>query len=193
MAAAVGPQHSQPSPPPPPQINTLFPSPKVNGSIKGGVTLLRMKRPSGANAAAPLDLTVSYVDREGQQFRWGRGRSRERGRSRAGPLRGLQSPPPGHPLALAPQPASHTTCPGTRPPTHPPALPPPSSKRTVDLPKEASQADGAGPAAFYQSTGIEKAVALARYTDLLHTWWVDGRACMYLVGRALGVNLPPTA
>lgn len=56
--------------PPPPQINTFFPAPKVNGSIKGGVVLLRMKRPDGG--AAPLELSVSYEDREGQKFRWGR-------------------------------------------------------------------------------------------------------------------------
>lgn len=57
-------------PSPLPQVNTLFPAPKVNGSIKGGVVLLRMKRPEKADT--PLDLSVSYVDREGQKFRRGR-------------------------------------------------------------------------------------------------------------------------
>jgi Ca-activated chloride channel family protein len=52
-----------------------------------------------------------------------------------------------------------------------PACPLPlhSSKRTVELPAEA--ADGSKP--YYASTGIEKAVALARYTDLMHTWLLD--------------------
>ena len=49
------------------QVNTLFPAPKVNGSIKGGVVLLRMKRPEKADT--PLELSVSYVDREGQKYR----------------------------------------------------------------------------------------------------------------------------
>lgn len=53
----------------------------------------------------------------------------------------------------------------------------PSSKRTVQLPAgaaaaEGAPADGAQAASFYQSTGLEKAVALARYSDLMHTWWV---------------------
>lgn len=38
----------------------------------------------------------------------------------------------------------------------------------MELPAEV--ADGSKP--YYASTGIEKAVALARYTDLMHTWWV---------------------
>ncbi len=55
------------------QVNTLFPAPKVNGSIKGGVVLLRMKRPDKADT--PLELSVSYVDRQGQKYRWDGGRS----------------------------------------------------------------------------------------------------------------------
>lgn len=41
----------------------------------------------------------------------------------------------------------------------------------MKLPEGAAATDGG---AYYQSTGVEKAVALARYTDLMHTWWVGG-------------------
>ena len=44
-----------------------------------------------------------------------------------------------------------------------------SSQRTVEVP--AAAADGGQP--FYSSTGVEKAVALARYSDLMHTWLLD--------------------
>ena len=51
-------------------MHTLFPSPKTEQGIKGGVVLLRLNPPNnGANV--PLRLAVSYVDREGRQFRWG--------------------------------------------------------------------------------------------------------------------------
>ncbi len=51
-----------------PQVNTLFPSPKTEEGIKGGVVLLRMRPPTTGNR--PLQLTVTYTDREGKQFRW---------------------------------------------------------------------------------------------------------------------------
>lgn len=51
------------------QVSTLFPSPKTEEGIKGGVVLLRMRPPTAGNT--PLQLTISYTDREGKQFRWG--------------------------------------------------------------------------------------------------------------------------
>ena len=51
-------------------MHTLFPSPKTEEGIKGGVVLLRLRPPAnGANT--PLRLAVTYADREGRQFRWG--------------------------------------------------------------------------------------------------------------------------
>jgi hypothetical protein len=49
------------------QVNTLFPSPKTEEGIKGGVVLLRMQPPNTANA--PLRLTVTYTDRAGKTYR----------------------------------------------------------------------------------------------------------------------------
>jgi Ca-activated chloride channel family protein len=49
------------------QVNTLFPAPKTEEGIKGGVVLLRMRPPTAGNA--PLQLTVTYTDRAGQTFR----------------------------------------------------------------------------------------------------------------------------
>ena len=52
----------------PAQVHTLFPSPKTEQGIKGGVVLLRLRPPAnGANT--PLRLAVTYADREGKQFR----------------------------------------------------------------------------------------------------------------------------
>ena len=48
-------------------MSTLFPSPKTDQGIKGGVVLLRMKPPAAGNA--PLQLTVTYTDRQGKQYR----------------------------------------------------------------------------------------------------------------------------
>ncbi|KAL4859210.1 Sister chromatid cohesion protein PDS5 B-B [Chlorella vulgaris] len=48
------------------QVNTLFPAPKTEEGIKGGVVLLRMRPPTAGNA--PLQLTVTYTDRAGQTF-----------------------------------------------------------------------------------------------------------------------------
>ena len=49
------------------QVHTLFPSPKTEEGVKGGVVLLRMLPPEGGEA--PLGLEVSYVNREGDKFR----------------------------------------------------------------------------------------------------------------------------
>jgi hypothetical protein len=49
------------------QVNTLFPSPRTDQGIKGGVVLLRMGPPP-QGADAPLRLTVTYTDRSGQHF-----------------------------------------------------------------------------------------------------------------------------
>jgi hypothetical protein len=54
------------------QINTLFPSPKTEEGIKGGVVLLRMRPPVAGANSTPLQLSVTYTDREGKQFRCGR-------------------------------------------------------------------------------------------------------------------------
>ena len=65
---ASQPTHPTPPPPPAPQVHTLFPSPKTEEGIKGGVVLLRLRPPAnGANT--PLRLAVTYSDREGKQFR----------------------------------------------------------------------------------------------------------------------------
>ena len=50
-------------------MNTLFPSPKTEQGIKGGVVLLRMAPPP-AGAHVPLQLAVTYTDRAGKGFRW---------------------------------------------------------------------------------------------------------------------------
>lgn len=49
-----------------PQIHTLFPSPKTEEGIKGGVVLLRMRPPLGGNR--PLQLAVNYADRVGKRY-----------------------------------------------------------------------------------------------------------------------------
>jgi len=50
-----------------PQIHTLFPSPKTEEGIKGGVVLMRMRAPTSGNT--PLTLTVTYTDRENKHHR----------------------------------------------------------------------------------------------------------------------------
>lgn len=95
------------------RVNTLFPSPKSEQGIKGGVVLLRMQAPQGGPTAVPLNLQASYSDRQGKNY---------------------------------------------------------ASKRLVSIP-EPALTTGAGP--FYQSTGVRKAVLLARYTDLVRNWLID--------------------
>ena len=56
-----------------------------------------------------------------------------------------------------------------------------STKRTVGLPPELTSAAPTGAATnYYQSSGVQKAVTLARYTDLLHGWsvWLVGCRCL---------------
>ncbi|KAL4458688.1 hypothetical protein ABPG75_013553 [Micractinium tetrahymenae] len=95
------------------RIDTLFPSPKTEQGIKGGVVLLRMAPPQGGSR--PLQLAVGYTDREGRQY---------------------------------------------------------STKRTVAFPQQAASA-AAGGGSFFESSGVEKAVLLARYADMLEGWLVD--------------------
>lgn len=96
------------------RVNTLFPSPKTEQGIKGGVMLLRVAPPTGGLNAVPLVLDVSYTDRSG-----------------------------------------NTT----------------TSKRSVDVsPQALGTANGTQ---YFQSTGVRKAVLLARYTDLLRNWLID--------------------
>ncbi|KAL4420138.1 hypothetical protein ABPG77_010354 [Micractinium sp. CCAP 211/92] len=49
-----------------------------------------------------------------------------------------------------------------------------STKRTVGLPQQAAEAASGGGGTFFESSGVEKAVLLARYTDILHDWLLDG-------------------
>lgn len=49
------------------EINTLFPSPTTdNGETKGGITILKLKKKS--EGSSNIDLTVSYKDRNGNEF-----------------------------------------------------------------------------------------------------------------------------
>ena len=95
------------------RVNTLFPSPKTEEGIKGGVVLLRMSVPEAGANAVPLTLDASYTNRNGERF---------------------------------------------------------TTKRDVALPAE-TLTTGAGP--FYQSTGVRKAILLARYTDISRNWLID--------------------
>ena len=95
------------------RVNTLFPSPKSEQGIKGGVVLLRMQVPQGGATAVPLNLEASYSDRQGKTY---------------------------------------------------------STKRAVSI-SESALTSGSG--AFYQSSGVRKAVLLARYTDLVRNWLID--------------------
>lgn len=95
-----------------PQVKTLFPSPKQDAAIKGGVVLVRLLRPLAVNT--PLQLVASYRDRT---------------------------------AFVRKRPASATT-------------------RTVP----AANLGSAGSGASYQSSGVRKAILLARYTDLLRGW-----------------------
>lgn len=98
------------------KVLTLFPSPKTEEGIKGGVVLLRMQPPPGRTLATaqPLKLSARYTDRSGKKF---------------------------------------------------------DTVRTVQVPAAAKTG-----AAFFQSSGVRKAVALARLTDALQLWLVDSWA-----------------
>ena len=48
------------------RASTLFPSPKTEEGVKGGVVLLRLAPPA-AGANAPLQLAVTYSDRGGRE------------------------------------------------------------------------------------------------------------------------------
>uniref|UniRef100_A0A1D2A177 VWFA domain-containing protein n=2 Tax=Auxenochlorella protothecoides TaxID=3075 RepID=A0A1D2A177_AUXPR len=113
-------------------VKTLFPSPKEDAAIKGGVVLVRMLRPAAANT--PLQLVASYRDRT---------------------------------AFVRKRPASNTT-------------------RTVP----AGDLGATGPGASYQSSGVRKAILLARYTDLLRGWLVDQ---WQVASNATGpLPIPPT-
>ncbi|GAB4813065.1 hypothetical protein N2152v2_000111 [Parachlorella kessleri] len=123
------------------KVHTLFPSPKTEEGVKGGVVLLRMQPPaaaavtaagdsaddssSAAEAPAPLSLTATYRDRSLQLFSC----------SRRVPI--------------------------------PPALL--AGNATAAAVSE--EAGAVEP--LFQSTGVRKAVALARYVDALQSWLVD--------------------
>ena len=55
------------------------------------------------------------------------------------------------------------------PPPHPPHTPSLccSTKRTVEVPQQAAASAGGS---YFASNGVQKAVLLARYTDILHDW-----------------------
>lgn len=112
------------------RVTTLFPSPKTDQGIKGGVVLLRVAPPPEGVTSAPLALQASYSDRGGQ---------------------------------------NHT------------------SERTVAFPKEALTS-GVGGYAYFQSTGVRKAVLLSRYSDLMRNWYAMpiGR-CMLPLNSSLPV------
>eukprot|EP01025_Chloroclados_australasicus_P002362 TRINITY_DN1053_c0_g2_i3.p1 TRINITY_DN1053_c0_g2~~TRINITY_DN1053_c0_g2_i3.p1 ORF type:complete len:661 (+),score=85.72 TRINITY_DN1053_c0_g2_i3:177-2159(+) len=92
------------------EVNTLFPTPKMEEGIKGGVVLLKMFKP---DADIPLSLKVSYKDRDTLQTF--------------------------------------------------------ESRADVDV------LNSVPDRVFFDSTGVEKAILLARYVDLLRGWIVDQR------------------
>jgi hypothetical protein len=154
------------------QIHTLFPSPKSEEGIKGGVVLLRMQRPS--DPSTPLILDASYEDREGNKLRFAADMATiyqwpAEDAVVAGRLPCMQL---GYGMAhaLLSRPARSADqqpflFPASNPALYP--CPPRSSVRTVDVPVDVLEEGGAE---FYQSSGVEKAVALARYTDILQSW-----------------------
>ena len=79
------------------QINTLFPSPKTEEGIKGGVVLLRMRPPAAGASSTPLQLSVTYTDRGGKQFRCG---SRGGAGAMLRKLVSLQQPRGTHPVSV---------------------------------------------------------------------------------------------
>ncbi|KAI8474497.1 MAG: hypothetical protein J3K34DRAFT_407955 [Monoraphidium minutum] len=98
------------------KVLTLFPSPKTEEGVKGGVVLLRMTPPPGTTVATapPLKLSAKYTDRSGKAF---------------------------------------------------------DTVRTVQVPADAKKG---GP--YFQSSGVRKAVALARLSDGLQSWLVEENA-----------------
>ncbi|KIZ06136.1 hypothetical protein MNEG_1821 [Monoraphidium neglectum] len=98
------------------KVLTLFPTPKTEEGIKGGVVLLRVQPPPGTTIATapPLKLSAQYTDRSGKKF---------------------------------------------------------TTARTVQVPAAAKSG-----AAYFQSSGVRKAVALARLSDALQLWLVEENA-----------------
>eukprot|EP01025_Chloroclados_australasicus_P002358 TRINITY_DN1053_c0_g1_i4.p1 TRINITY_DN1053_c0_g1~~TRINITY_DN1053_c0_g1_i4.p1 ORF type:complete len:377 (-),score=40.77 TRINITY_DN1053_c0_g1_i4:235-1320(-) len=92
------------------EVNTLFPTPKTEEGIKGGVVLLKMFKP---DANISLTVKITYKDRDTLQ----------------------------------------------------------TFESTVDVDVLNSVPD----TVFFGSTGVEKAILLARYVDLLRGWIVDQR------------------
>lgn len=113
----------------------------------------------------PLQLAVTYSDREGKQFRW----AGARGCKESSEWSVYVSPGcPHSPAACLLACMRRHLCKPRRP-----SCATRSSRRTVALPPgftEAAAAPGTAPLTFYASSGVQKAVLLARYTDLLQTW-----------------------
>ena len=147
------------------QIDTLFPSPKTAEGIKGGVVLLRMRPPTAGANSTPLQLSVTYTDREGKQFRCGQ--SGQTFEEEVGQCAAADMP------ACLLHSRSAPLCSFSFP-SLPACLPPSlccSTKRTVAVPQQAAASDdGASGGSYFGSNGVEKAVLLARYTDILHDW-----------------------
>ena len=124
------------------QVHTLFPSPKTEEGVKGGVVLLRMQPPAAATATAPgdsagdsssaagapaptpLSLTATYRDRALQLF----------------------------------------SCSSRVP------IPPALLMGAATAAADAGEPGAAAVEPLFQSTGVRKAVALARYVDALQSW-----------------------
>ncbi|PID76833.1 MAG: hypothetical protein CSB24_04585 [Deltaproteobacteria bacterium] len=49
------------------QIKTLFPSPAEDEQVKGGVVLVKLHKKSNASGGTPIELSVSYRDRNGTE------------------------------------------------------------------------------------------------------------------------------
>ena len=103
----------------PPQVPTLFPSPKdADSAIRGGVLLVRLKAPDGP--AVPLQILARYWDRQS----FGSGGAGKR------------------------------------------------VEKTLDAAALASLSSS--DVSTYQSSGVRKAILLARYTDMLRSWYGAG-------------------
>lgn len=123
------------------------------------MVLLRMSPPQGGSR--PLQLAVGYTDREGQQYRCvGPQAGLWAGLEWWGSLWQAHTVPLPAAVLLGPTCLSlllHTAL--AR-----------STKRTVGLPQQTAEAASGGGGTFFESSGVEKAVLLARYTDILHDW-----------------------
>eukprot|EP01024_Parvocaulis_polyphysoides_P054992 TRINITY_DN5590_c2_g1_i1.p1 TRINITY_DN5590_c2_g1~~TRINITY_DN5590_c2_g1_i1.p1 ORF type:complete len:429 (+),score=64.13 TRINITY_DN5590_c2_g1_i1:38-1288(+) len=95
------------------EINTLFPTPRTEEGIKGGVVLLKMFKP---DSNIPLELKVSYQDRDTLTYQ--------------------------------------------------------ESTSIVNVFDDISETE------FFGSSGVQKAVLLSRYVDLLRGWLIDQRESM---------------